>query len=85
MIADDGDSGLLDILGNRNRRRIIGLLREKPCYVTEIAERLMLNPKAVNDHLQYMERAEFLSSRIDTRRRKYYCLVREINIDIKVL
>lgn len=84
MIGDDGGSGLLDILGNRNRRRIIGLLREKPCYVTEIAERLTLNPKAVIDHLQYMERAEFLSSCTDTRRRKYYCLVRDISIDIKV-
>lgn len=84
MIGDDEGSGLLDILGNRNRRRIIGLLREKPCYVTEIAERLMLNPKAVIDHLQYMERAEFLSSRTDTRRRKYYCLVRDISIEIKV-
>jgi len=84
MIGDDEGSGLLDILGNRNRRRIIGLLREKPCYVTEIAERLTLNPKAVIDHLQYMERAEFLSSRTDTRRRKYYCLVRDISIDIKV-
>ncbi|WP_062400033.1 ArsR family transcriptional regulator [Methanogenium cariaci] len=82
MIGDDGDSGLLDILGNRNRRRIIVLLREKPCYVTEIAERLALNPKAVVDHLQYMERAEFLSSRTDTRRRKYYCLVRDIKIEI---
>lgn len=84
MIGDDEGSDLLDILGNRNRRRIIGLLREKPCYVTEIAERLMLNPKAVIDHLQYMERAEFLSSRTDTRRRKYYCLVRDISIEIKV-
>lgn len=84
MIADDEGSGLLDILGNRNRRRIIVLLREKPCYVTEISERLTLNPKAVIDHLQYMERAEFLSSRTDTRRRKYYCLVRDISIDIKV-
>lgn len=84
MIDDDGSVGLLDVLGNRNRRRIIKLLREKPCYVTEISERLMLNPKAVVDHLQYMERAELLSSRTDTRRRKYYCLVRDISIEIKV-
>lgn len=84
MIDDDGGSGILDILGNRNRRRIIRLLREKPCYVTEISERLTLNPKAVVDHLQYMERAEFLSSRTDARRRKYYYLVRDINIEFTV-
>lgn len=84
MIDDDGDTGLLDVLGNRNRRRIIRLLREKPCYVTEISQRLTLNPKAVVDHLQYMERAEFLSSRTDARRRKYYYLVRDINVEITV-
>jgi ArsR family transcriptional regulator len=84
MIDDDGSAGLLDVLGNRNRRRIIGLLREKPCYVTEISERLTLNPKAVVDHLQYMERAEFLSSRTDARRRKYYYLVRDIHVKISV-
>src|SRR6056297_442738 len=84
MIDDDGGVGLLDVLGNRNRRRIIGLLREKPCYVTEISQRLTLNPKAVMDHLQYMERAEFLSSRTDVRRRKYYYLVRDIHVKISV-
>lgn len=84
MIDDDGSIGLLDVLGNRNRRRIIGLLREKPCYVTEISERLTLNPKAVVDHLQYMERAEFLSSRTDARRRKYYYLIRDVNVKISV-
>ncbi|HNY88503.1 MAG TPA: ArsR family transcriptional regulator, partial [Methanoregulaceae archaeon] len=31
---------ILDILGNRNRRRIIELLRQKPCFVTEISDRL---------------------------------------------
>jgi len=30
-------SRMLDILGNRNRRRIIELLRQKPCFVTEIS------------------------------------------------
>lgn len=84
MIGEDEGSDLLDILGNRNRRRIIGLLREKPCYVTEISDRLTLNPKAVIDHLQYMERAAFLSSRTDARRRKYYYLVRDIKFEITV-
>jgi ArsR family transcriptional regulator len=77
-------SRLLDILGNRNRRRIIELLRHKPCFVTEISETLMLSPKAVIDHLQMMEQEAILSSQTDDRRRKYYYLEHDILIDISL-
>jgi ArsR family transcriptional regulator len=77
-------SRLLDILGNRNRRRIIELLRYKPCFVTEISETLMLSPKAVIDHLQMMEREAILSCQTDDRRRKYYFLENDILIDINL-
>ena len=77
-------SRLLDILGNRNRRRIIELLRQKPCFVTEISETLMLSPKAVIDHLQMMEREAILSCQMDDRRRKYYYLENDILIDINL-
>jgi ArsR family transcriptional regulator len=77
-------SRLLDILGNRNRRRIIELLRQKPCFVTEISETLMLSPKAVIDHLQLMEREAILSCQTDDRRRKYYYLVNDILVDISL-
>jgi len=73
---------LLDILGNRNRRRIIELLREKPCFVTEISDRLMISPKAVIDHLQMLEQARILSFRSDDRRRKYYYLEHDISIQV---
>ncbi|MDI9632690.1 MAG: ArsR family transcriptional regulator [Methanolinea sp.] len=76
---------LLDILGNRNRRRIIDLLRQKPCFVTEISDRLMLSPKAVIEHLQIMEREEILSFRMDERRRKYYYLANDIDVMIRLL
>jgi ArsR family transcriptional regulator len=75
---------LLDILGNRNRRRIIELLRQKPCFVTEISNTLTLSPKAVIDHLQMMEREAILSSQIDERRRKYYYLANDILIDVSL-
>jgi ArsR family transcriptional regulator len=77
-------SRLLDILGNRNRRRIIELLRQKPCFVTEISDTLMLSPKAVIDHLQMMEREAILSCQMDDRRRKYYYLENDILIDINL-
>lgn len=75
---------ILDILGNRNRRRIIELLRQKPCFVTEISERLVLSPKAVIDHLQMMERERLLISRQDERRRKYYYLSHDINVIVNL-
>ena len=75
---------VLDILGNRNRRRIIELLREKPCFVTEISDRLTLSPKAVIEHLQMMEREEILAFRMDERRRKYYFLSHDISINVSL-
>jgi len=75
---------LLDILGNRNRRRIIALLRQKPCFVTEISDTLVLSPKAVIDHLQMMEREEILSCEMDDRRRKYYYLAHDILVDVSL-
>jgi ArsR family transcriptional regulator len=77
-------SRLLDILGNRNRRRIIILLRQKPCFVTEISETLEISPKAVIDHLQLMEREEILSCQLDDRRRKYYYLANDILVDVSL-
>jgi ArsR family transcriptional regulator len=75
---------LLDILGNRNRRRIIELLRQKPCFVTEISDTLVLSPKAVIDHLQMMEREAILSCEMDDRRRKYYYLAHDILVDVSL-
>jgi ArsR family transcriptional regulator len=75
---------LLDILGNRNRRRIIELLRQKPCFVTEISETLVISPKAVIDHLQMMEREAILSCEMDDRRRKYYYLANDILVDVSL-
>jgi len=82
MLEGDDVSRLLDILGNRNRRRIIQLLRQKPCFVTEISDRLMISPKAVIEHLQLMEREQILLSRNDRSRRKYYYLSRDFRVVI---
>jgi ArsR family transcriptional regulator len=75
---------LLDILGNRNRRRIIELLRQKPCFVTEISETLTLSPKAVIEHLQMMEREAILTCQTDDRRRKYYYLANDIMVEVSL-
>ena len=82
MLESDEYSRILDILGNRNRRRILSLLRQKPCFVTELSERLTLSPKALIEHLALMEEMEILGSYLDDRRRKYYFLTRDISVSV---
>jgi ArsR family transcriptional regulator len=75
---------LLDLLGNANRRRILQLLAHKPCYVTEISEYLGVSPKAVIDHLDKLERAGLVESRVDEQRRKYFHIARNLRLEVNV-
>jgi ArsR family transcriptional regulator len=75
-------SALLDLLGNGNRRRILRLLSRRPCYVTEISERLGVSPKAVIDHLEKLEEAGLIESRIDEKRRKYFHISENIRLEV---
>jgi len=74
----------LDLLGNANRRRILQLLSQKPCYVTEISEYLGVSPKAVIDHLRKLEDAGLVESRTDERRRKYFSISRHVRLEVTV-
>lgn len=79
------DSGaLLDLLGNENRRRILRLLSQKPCYVTEISEYLEVSPKAVIDHLRRLEDAGLVESRTDKQRRKYFYIANDVRLEVNV-
>jgi ArsR family transcriptional regulator len=75
---------LLDLLGNENRRRILRLLSQKPCYVTEISEYLGVSPKAVIDHLRKLEEAGLVESRTDDQRRKYFHISRNLRLEVSV-
>ena len=75
---------LLDLLGNANRRRILRLLAHKPCYVTEISEYLGVSPKAVIDHLEKLEGAGLVESRVDDQRRKYFNIARNLRLEVNV-
>lgn len=74
----------LDLLGNANRRRILRLLAQKPCYVTEISEFLGVSPKAVIDHLRKLEDAGLVESQTDDRRRKYFSIARHVRLEVTV-
>jgi ArsR family transcriptional regulator len=75
---------LLDLLGNENRRRILRLLSQKPCYVTEISEYIDVSPKAVIDHLRKLEEAGLIESRTDDQRRKYFHITRSLRLEVDV-
>jgi len=75
---------LLDLLGNENRRRILRLLSQKPCYVTEISDYLGVSPKAVIDHLRKLEEAGLIESRTDDQRRKYFNITRSLRLEVDV-
>ena len=84
MFEQDKISQILDILGNKNRRRIIDLLNNKPCFVTEISDKLSINPKAVIEHLALLQKEDVIGSYCDDKRRKYYYLLQKINLSIKM-
>ena len=77
-------AGLLDLLGNENRRRILRLLSQKPCYVTEISEYLGVSPKAVIGHLRKLEEAGLVESHVDDQRRKYFHIARNVRLEVNV-
>lgn len=75
---------LLDILGNENRRRILELLSWKPCFVSEISDRLGVGPKAVIRHLELLENSGLVENYVDEQRRKYYHITDNIRIEISL-
>jgi len=75
-------SHILDVLGNRNRRAILALLSQRPCYVSEMAELLGVGPKAVIDHLRMLEETGLVSSQMDPQRRKYYQITDNLRLEV---
>ncbi|MCX9014963.1 MAG: ArsR family transcriptional regulator [Candidatus Methanoperedens sp.] len=75
---------LLDILGNQNRRKILQLLASRPCYMSEIAERLAVGAKAVLGHLELLEKAGLIDSNVDEQRRKYFHITDNLRMEVFV-
>lgn len=75
---------LLDILGNENRRKILHLLASRPCYMSEIAERLDVGAKAVLGHLLLLERAGLIEANVDEQRRKYFHITDNLRLEVSV-
>ncbi|MDV0446096.1 hypothetical protein MmiAt1_17090 [Methanimicrococcus sp. At1] len=77
-------SEFLDILGNENRRKILGLLADRPYFVSEISTRLGVAPKAVIGHLSLLESSGLIESSVDDQRRKYYSISKSLHLEVSV-
>lgn len=75
---------MLDILGNENRRKILQLLSDRPCYVSEISGRLGVGPKAIINHLSLLEQTGLIESHVDKQRRKYFNIADNMRIEVAV-
>ncbi len=75
---------LLDILGNENRRKILQLLASRPCYMSEIAERLDVGAKAVLGHLELLMQAGLIEASTDEQRRKYFHITDNLRLEVFV-
>jgi ArsR family transcriptional regulator len=75
---------LLDILGNENRRNILHLLASRPCYMSEIAERLDVGAKAILGHLDLLQRAGMIEASTDEQRRKYFHISDNLRLEVNV-
>ncbi len=75
---------LLDILGNENRRKILQLLASRPCYMSEIAERLDVGAKAVLGHLELLEKEGLIEANVDSQRRKYFHITDNLRLEVFV-
>jgi ArsR family transcriptional regulator len=77
---------LLDVMGCKTRRNILDLLRDEPCFVSQISKELEVGQKAIIEHLRAMEEAGLLSSSFQKiergRPRKYYDISQDIEFQI---
>ncbi|WGI17529.1 metalloregulator ArsR/SmtB family transcription factor [Methanonatronarchaeum sp. AMET-Sl] len=73
----------LNILGNKNRRKILEMLAEKPMYVTEISEKLQTGRKAIIEHLHILENQELIKP-YRKGNRKYYKINNTLMLQIVI-
>jgi DNA-binding transcriptional ArsR family regulator len=61
----------LEALAEPSRRRILDLLRERPCAVGELVEHVGLSQPGTSKHLRVLREAGLVTARADAQRRVY--------------
>ncbi|MBS1263154.1 MAG: hypothetical protein MAG715_00323 [Methanonatronarchaeales archaeon] len=79
-----GRVGLFEVIGNRNRRRMLEMLSERPRYVSELAEELGIGQKAVIDHLRVLDEMDLIDDRRGKHNRKYINLTRTLHAEVLI-
>ncbi len=79
---------LLEIVGNDTRRKMLTILSEGPCYVSEISKKLNITQPAILKHLSVLEGAGlievFWKKNPLGADRKYYKICDSIRIEIAI-
>ncbi len=81
--------GLLEVLGNETRRKILELLAKEPKYLLQLSKELNVSQQAILKHINILMRAGLIRAyEVKTGSlgpsRKYYELIRPISMTVNV-
>lgn len=69
----------LELLGSKARLGILRALSRRDMYVSELMDEVGMDGKTATHHLDRLSKARLVASRMEGRR-KYYSLVREVEL-----
>ncbi|HPR42611.1 MAG TPA: ArsR family transcriptional regulator [Candidatus Methanofastidiosa archaeon] len=76
---------MFNLLGNETRRMILKMLSLGPCYTTEIAEKLNIGQKAINEHMRLLQEAGIVDLYVQKQSRgsprKYFKINKRIRLE----
>jgi ArsR family transcriptional regulator len=79
---------VLEIVGNGTRRKILAILSEEPCYISEISKKLDVTQPAILKQLSILEKAGLIDSFWRKSplgaARKYYRICDSLGIEIAI-
>ena len=79
---------LFNLMGNETRRLILKMLASGPCYTTEIADRLNVGQKAINEHMRLLQEAGLVDLYVQKQSRgsprKYFRINKSVRMEFAV-
>lgn len=79
---------LFNLMGNETRRLILKMLASGPCYTTEIADRLNVGQKAINEHMRLLQEAGLVDLYVQKQSRgsprKYFKINKSVRMEFAV-
>jgi ArsR family transcriptional regulator len=79
---------MFNLMGNETRRLILKMLASGPCYTTEIADRLNVGQKAINEHMRLLQEAGLVDLYVQKQSRgsprKYFKINKSVRMEFAV-